>query len=51
MKVAIISSAIQSLVSLFNNELLINKYKGYGIDKKELKLNYNLTDLLTSSQP
>jgi len=40
--------AIQSLVSLFNNELLINKYKGYGIDTKELKLNYNLTDLVNS---
>ncbi|MFP3257063.1 MAG: hypothetical protein RXO36_04630 [Candidatus Nanopusillus acidilobi] len=40
--------AIQSLVSLFNNELLINKDKGYGIDTKELKPNYNLTDLVNS---
>ena len=40
--------AIQSLVSLFNNELLINKYKGYGINTKELKLNYNLADLVNS---
>ena len=41
-------NAIKSLVSLFNNELLINKYKGYGIDTKEIKLNYNLTDLVNS---
>jgi hypothetical protein len=39
--------AIQSLVSLFNNELLINKYKGRGIDIKE-ELNYNLTNLVNS---
>jgi hypothetical protein len=39
--------AIQSLVSLFNNELLINKYKRNNIDIKK-ELNYNLTNLVIS---